>query len=173
MHRACQIVIGGLRVLALSVVLGLSIVLILGVWTLYSQGIRLLAVQTGSMTPEIKVDDAVVVQRQSFDKLRKGQVISFHAKNGPLVSHRINSINYRTHSLVTQGDQNSQPDGVVNDSQIVGEVIYLMPKLGRVANFLHRPLGLVTVVYLPATACIVWQLRILQERIKPSYRLQQ
>ncbi len=166
-----RIVIWGLRGLALAIVLGLSALLLLGVWVMHTQHIKLLGVQTGSMVPAIGVGDALLVHPQNFSDLRVGQVISYRSDNAMIVSHRLRSIDRQARTVVTQGDHNAQPDSVVAASQIVGRVTAVMPKLGRLTDSLHQPLGLVAIIYLPATVCIVWQLRYLQERLKAPYQV--
>ena len=166
-----QSVIWSLRGLALTIVLGLSALLLLATWTLHSQKTELLGVQTGSMKPSILVGDLVVTVPRNFTELRVGSVISFRDQQGVVVSHRLRQINTVARTVLTQGDRNSQPDGVVPAARIIGQVQLVLPGLGKITDGLRRPIGLVGVIYVPATLFIVWQLRLLQARLKQPYRL--
>lgn len=171
MRLLWQIVIWSLRGLALLIVLGLSALLLFGAWTMHQQGIRLLGVQTGSMVPALHVGDAIVAKPQAVTKLETGDIIAYRDDQGFIISHRLRSIDAQTGTVTTQGDHNQQPDQAVPASQIIGKVQAVLPKLGRFTDALHRPIGLIGAVYVPATVCIVWQLRLLQLRLKEPYRL--
>ena len=171
MIRPWQIFIWALRGLALAIVLGLSALLVLGAWLMQTHNIKLFGVQTGSMAPVIHIGDAILVQPQPFKAVRTGQIISYRSTNAVIVSHRVRSVNTRGKTVITQGDKNAQPDTVVSAGQIIGRAVAVLPRLGRFTDYIHQPLGLIAIVYLPATTWIVWQLRLLQIGLKSPYRL--
>lgn len=166
-----HIVIWSLRGLALLIVLGLSALLLLGAWTMHQHGSRMYSVQTGSMMPVLHVGDAVITRSQIITNLHAGDVIAYRNNQGITVSHRLLFINKQSQTVTTQGDHNPQPDDIVPASHIIGKVQLVLPKLGRVTDLLHTPVGLIGLLYLPATICIVWQLRQFQQHLKGSYRL--
>ena len=104
-----------------------------------------LTVLTPSMTPSISPGDVVVTRGIDVDSakdLRIGDVITFlpYPDDPMLVTHRIvaQSVNAQGYSFVTQGDNNNVVDswGPVNDFQIRGKVMYVVPKIGYVKEWL-------------------------------------
>jgi len=104
-----------------------------------------LTVLTPSMTPTISPGDVVVTKGIDVDSakdLRIGDVITFlpYPNDPMLVTHRIvaQSVSAKGYSFITQGDNNNAPDswGPVNDYQIRGQVMYVVPKIGYVKQWL-------------------------------------
>ena len=112
-------------------------------------GNRVYTVPTDSMQPQLQPGDAVVVRTRSPD-VTLGRVISFRDKSRPwlVVSHRVISLN--GNQLTTKGDHNPTADLPIQREQIVGQVIYVLPKLGAVISWLRTPLGLALGIYAPA-----------------------
>ncbi len=95
-------------------------------------------VVSGSMQPEINVDDLVVIKKQK--EYSKGDIIAFTVGRS-FVTHRI--IEETPQGFVTQGDANNTADEQkVKTQDISGEVIYTVKGVGRVVSFLKSPLGL-------------------------------
>ena len=71
---------------------------------------RTYAITGGSMEPRIPLGAEVFVRPVRADRLRVGDVITFHKPDdvGELVTHRIVAIRGRT--LITKGDANDDPD---------------------------------------------------------------
>jgi signal peptidase len=78
-------------------------------------GYKALAVQSGSMEPGIPIGSLVVDVPADADRLRVGDVITFHRPDGAneLITHRIVRIEERwgDRVFVTKGDANGAPDG--------------------------------------------------------------
>ncbi|MDR0847562.1 MAG: signal peptidase I [Propionibacteriaceae bacterium] len=100
-----------------------------------------LTVLTGSMEPGIAPGDVVVtrgVDMEAARDLKIGDVITFlpYPDDPTLVTHRIiaKTASAQGYSFVTQGDNNTAPDvwNPVQDYQIRGEVLYVVPKIGHV-----------------------------------------
>ena len=90
-------------------------------------------VATGSMEPQIKPGDVILIKKIDDGKdVTIGDIIQFR-KNNIFISHRIidvveqnNQICYRT-----KGDNNSIPDKeLVRMEQLKGKVLYVIPKIG-------------------------------------------
>ncbi len=95
-------------------------------------------VVSGSMQPEINVDDLVVIKKQK--EYNKGDIIAF-TNSKSFVTHRI--IEETQEGFVTQGDaNNTQDEQKVEMQDISGEVIFTIKGVGRVVSFLKSPLGL-------------------------------
>jgi len=104
-----------------------------------------LTVLTPSMKPNISPGDVVVTEGIDVDSardLRIGDVITFlpYPDDPMLVTHRIvaQSVSAQGYSFITQGDNNNVVDswGPVNDFQIRGKVMYVVPKIGYVKQWL-------------------------------------
>ncbi len=95
-------------------------------------------VVSGSMQPEINVDDVVVIKEQKA--YEKGDVIAF--SNGKsFVTHRIHEV--VDGGFVTKGDANNTvDDGIVRNKDVSGEVIFTLRGIGKVVSLLKSPLGL-------------------------------
>jgi len=104
-----------------------------------------LTVLTPSMEPAISPGDVVVtrgIDVGDAKDLRIGDVITFlpYPNDPMLVTHRIvaQSVSAQGYSFITQGDNNNVADswGPVNDFQIRGKVMYVVPKIGYVKQWL-------------------------------------
>jgi signal peptidase len=110
---------------------------------------RVYVVHTGSMSPTIPVDSAVIVHQGVY---RVGQVITFNTVNG-VVTHRL--VARRSDgTLVTQGDANKTPDpGQIPPSAVIGGVVAAPPLLGYLLTYMRNPLGLASAV---AFLIVLW-----------------
>lgn len=145
-----------------------------GMVILHTHGQRLLSVQTGSMMPTFHPGDALIVEPVKIRQLRVGQVISYQSTLDPrlIISHRLIKIDQRTGWLTTRGDALSMADQPFPSSRVVGRAIAVAPRFGRLLDFLHRPLGLALIIYLPAISLIALELWHLRLAIHPGiYRL--
>ncbi len=110
-------------------VTAILICLISGVFPLY-----LLGIATGSMHPEIKVGDAVLVNKvKSDDEINKGDVIVYE-HNGLNIVHRVTSKEKNNEGKIiyrTKGDANNGDDGLnITLDEINGKVIVKVPFIG-------------------------------------------
>ena len=95
-------------------------------------GFNLSIVGSGSMKPAMDVGDIVIVREIAADDIHEDDVI-LYKKESSMTIHRIIEIQYDNPSIsfITKGDANSAPDPVpVHPEQIVGEVVFRIPKLG-------------------------------------------
>jgi signal peptidase len=95
-------------------------------------GFNLSIVGSGSMKPAMDVGDIVIVREIAADDIHEDDVI-LYKKESSMTIHRIIEIQHDNPSIsfVTKGDANSAPDPVpVHPEQIVGEVVFRIPKLG-------------------------------------------
>lgn len=83
-------------------------------------GYSILRVISGSMEPNIKVGNFVLIKKcQSY---KKGDIVTFIDSNKNVITHRIIEIN--KDNIVTKGDANNTDDGIIHHSDIQGKVIY-------------------------------------------------
>lgn len=115
-------------------------------------------VLTGSMIPEILINDVVITKKRDSKELEVGDIITFLSTDarfyGLTITHRI--INRFVDSATgeisfeTQGDANPSPDlTLTQGNRILGEVIFKIPKLGYIQQFLATKGGWIIVILIP------------------------
>ena len=100
-------------------------------------GCYLFTIETASMAPEYPVDTVVVVRPYgSFAEIQVGDVVTYVMNEaGDTVTHRVVAIDAAGRTVTTQGDANDTADATpVLYGNVVGEVVYSIPKVGRVVR---------------------------------------
>ena len=100
-----------------------------------------LSIATGSMSPEIKIGDVVIVEKiENKNELKEGQVIAFNY-HGVTVVHRLVEIveekgeNY----YYTKGDDNKGKDNyIVYEDMIIGKIVVKIPYIGLPSVWLNN-----------------------------------
>lgn len=97
-------------------------------------------VLTGSMEPAIPVGSIVITKEQSSYEIE--DIISFQ-EEGSVITHRIISIDRERY--ITKGDANNVADTEeVQQKQILGKVILMIPLLGYLVMWLMSPFGIIS-----------------------------
>lgn len=98
-------------------------------------GFQIFTVTSGSMEPKIHTGDIIYVKNTPFQKLQKGDVITYSLNQGrTIVTHRVEKIDQKNGLLKTKGDANKEEDHVWIDREtVLGTVKYILPGLGYVA----------------------------------------
>lgn len=117
-------------------------------------------VVSGSMEPEISVNDLIIVRKH--DSYEVGDIISFESNNGSVVTHRIIAKTDTTYT--TKGDANNTSDTPVSETAVIGKVAAIIPFLGIVIQFLRTPMGMLCLVLLGLL--IILTSRILDKHTK-------
>lgn len=105
-------------------------------------GYTFFEVATGSMADTINIGDIVVVKiNESFEE---NDIIVYKEENS-FITHRVIKIDGQ--NLITRGDANNSEDKPIKSDQILGKVIYVIPKIGIWRNILASPeiLGMIIV----------------------------
>lgn len=112
-------------------------------------GYSILRVETGSMEPDIKVGSIILVKRTDPATLVKGDVITFYSNDTDtknlLVTHQIyQEPEYKDgkYHFITKGIRNTLPDAEIDESRILGKVLYKIPLLGTLYDFFSKWYGL-------------------------------
>ena len=119
-------------------------------------GYKSFLIQSGSMEPSIMTGDIIVIHQ--IEKYIKNDVVTFQNEESRIITHRIVEITNKSGDtfFVTKGDANrSEDEGVVSASNILGKVIYVIPKLGFLVAFSKSLPGLIMLVAVPALALII------------------
>ena len=116
-----------------------------------------------SMIPTIKVNDAIIVKRDNNDKYIVGDIISFYSteydSRGMVITHRIINKDKKSNNTslyTTKGDNNSIADkNSVNTDNVYGKVLFILPKIGFIKNFLSKPINIILCILIPSSFIIV------------------
>ena len=159
-----------------TAVLLLSGVLLVAAVALPPLGLRVLAVESGSMAPAIPEGSLVLARHLPVTGLEPGQVISFYppAEQPRLTTHRIVAVD-RTRGgtvVTTRGDANPGEDPWQAEllDQHCWVVVGSLPGLGRVADVLRSPAGLTVVAFVLPAVFLVSTLRLIWRRDPASAR---
>lgn len=101
-------------------------------------GFRTYTVLSGSMKPKIDPGDIVMIINKNKVNLNKNDIITFK-EDSTVITHRI--VDLEDDGYITKGDNNNSIDAfTVNPENVLGKVIFRIPKLGYIVEFLSRPL---------------------------------
>lgn len=119
---------------------------------------KILVVQSGSMTPAIKMGSVLVVK--PADNYKIGDVVTFGemSKVKTPFTHRIIDIRVQASEplYTTRGDANNGPDQKeITKKEIIGKVLFHIPYAGYAVNFAKTKLGFALIIIIPALAVIV------------------
>lgn len=90
------------------------------------------------MYPNINPGDIVVVENKNKASLNKNDIITFKANNS-VITHRI--VDIKDSVYITKGDNNDVVDPFnVTYEDILGKVLFKIPKLGYLLEFLSKPI---------------------------------
>ena len=97
---------------------------------------------SGSMSGAIEIDDLVIIHRQNEYAVE--DIINFESGDS-LVTHRI--VTVTDEGYFTKGDANNAPDrDIVPAEAVVGEVVAVIPGVGKGIAFARTPLGMLCIV---------------------------
>lgn len=104
-------------------------------------GVGASVVLSGSMEPEISVNDVIIVHRETA--YHAGDVVVFRQGGSPVV-HRIVTVSGS--DIITKGDANNASDEPIRLSDISGKVIGKIPGAGSAVDFVRSPLGVILIL---------------------------
>lgn len=93
------------------------------------------------------IDDVIIVKKCDIRKLKNDDIITF-TKEERTISHRIIKIieKEKDRAFVTQGDNNEVSDeGYVTSEQIYGKVVFSIPKIGKIVEYIQNQKGFLQV----------------------------
>lgn len=131
---------------------------------------------SGSMIPNIKIEDGVVIKRERPNKLKQGDIITFQTHdqryNGLVITHRIIGVektDYNKFYFRTKGDANSSEDTyLVKEEDIYGRVFLMIPKVGYIRNVLSKNIYWLLIVIIPSIIIVVYDVYKLLTHIKDN-----
>ena len=122
-------------------------------------------VSTGSMEPAIKTGSIVFSTLQN-QEINKGDIIVFTSPDNKEITviHRVMDI--EENEYTTKGDNNENKDSwVVFKDDIKGEVIFSLPYIGYVIDFMKSPIGFGISIGIPALILILTFIKKIKDGI--------
>jgi signal peptidase len=123
-------------------------------------GIKTFCVVSGSMEPNININDIIIVQEVEQNQINTGDIISF-TKDGETITHRVINIETDVNGEIyytTQGDANNVPDKEkVAFKNIEGKVVFKIPKIGEIVIALQQKSTLMLVLIILIIIYIIEQ----------------
>lgn len=98
-------------------------------------------VLSGSMEPEISVNDLVILKRT--ENIHVGDIVSYNDGKNQIM-HRIIKIDGNT--ITTKGDANNVSDKEITKDQITGVYVFHIKYIGNIINFFKTPIGLLVLL---------------------------
>ncbi len=155
----------------LVVLIGLILAYLVYVRVLTSQNrldevkINFYTILTQSMYPTIKAGDIVITYKNEDNVYHVGDVITFistsNTANGVTITHRIKEV-YAVNGVYTyktQGDANNVSDSAAVLSQnVIGRVVFKIPKAGYIQQFLVTSTGWIVAVVIPCLGIIIYDI---------------
>ena len=119
-------------------------------------GIRMFAVETGSMKPVYEIGDVIISKEIDPEKIEVGDDIVYLGEKGSfagkIITHRVNLIeqkedgNYR---IITQGIANEMEDPEIDQTQVIGKVVLKMYILSFLEKIVRNVYVFYFVVFIP------------------------
>jgi signal peptidase len=141
-------------------------------------GYQLYVVQSGSMSPALKIGSIVLVEPTNRVKkshsaiaapiFSKGDVVTYTA-GGDTVTHRVMNIERADTNFVyeTKGDANRTTDvKKVSEAQVMGKASLSVPYAGYVISFAKTQTGYILLVLLPAAVIISSEMVAIGQELK-------
>lgn len=100
-------------------------------------------VLSGSMEPELSTGDLIVVKELESYEYYINDIVVFQ-DSASLIVHRIVAKDAK--KLVTKGDANDASDDPIDVSAVKGKVIFKIPFVGNIINFLKTPVGTALII---------------------------
>ena len=124
-------------------------------------------VLSGSMEDTIMPGDLILTKEIDTLELKDGDVISFRTNKYTVIKHRIIDIveDEGERKYYTKGDNNDTADSnIVCNNQIEGIYRYRIPKLGNIAIYLQKPIGIIICIAVPLIIILIAQLADLKSK---------
>ena len=156
MNSKAKKIINKISTIILNILLVIvSILIIIGIYYLvqikvlnnsYANifGYTFFEVATGSMSNTIEIGDVVIVK---ITKEVKENEIIVYSEDNNFITHRLIKID-ENGKFITKGDANNSEDKPIEEAQILGKVIYIIPKIGILKRAILSPQVLILILTL-------------------------
>ena len=158
----------GVYYTVLGAILFIALLLIVSTFPI-TGNVKLLSVLSGSMEPTIHTGSVIIIKPESTYKI--GDVITFgkNTKTDIPTTHRISEMKIVSGESVykTKGDANNAEDSTETpQKEVIGKVLFSIPWLGYIVDFVKKPMGLMLVIVIPAVIIVYDELRKIAKEVK-------
>ncbi len=142
-------------------ILSTVIVVLVVILAVLLAGVRLIgfkpfSVLSPSMTPKYDPGDMVYVKSKAPAKIQKGDVITFILADDTVATHRVDAVDREQGCFYTKGDANEFRDSApVYYENVIGTVVFSIPKLGYLSAALQGPSGKFIIVAVIAILALI------------------
>lgn len=122
--------------------------------------IRIFTIATGSMLPEYKIGDVIIVGKKDYDKIVVGDDLVYQGMVGSykdkVITHRIINVNYdgKEYKYETKGINAENKDPIVSESQVYGVVKFKPVTLSTISRILNNSFGFYFLIFVPIALLI-------------------
>lgn len=118
---------------------------------------RIYIVDSGSMSPTIKVGSMIIVKEMEPQEIKEGDIITYYGStNSVKVTHRVVEVQQQGQSFITRGDANETNDPMPLEAQkVIGKVVFTIPFIGVMFSFISTGQGIATLLILGAAWILV------------------
>lgn len=134
----------------ITVILIILLINIFSIFHISFFGFRVYRVGSGSMEPELKVNDFILVKKE--DKYEINDIVTYQNKS-EYVTHRIIEINEDT--IITKGDANNTADDAIKKDNVIGKVIVKSHILGFILYLFSKPISWILLFLIGVTVILI------------------
>ncbi len=120
-------------------------------------------VLSGSMEPELMINDVVIIKETT--DVKENDIVVFQ-ENNMMIIHRIIQTDEKT--ITTKGDANNVEDAPISKNSVKGIMIAKIPKVGSIVQILKQPF---VVAMILAAAFVLTEMSYRKEKTKDSEEL--
>ncbi len=138
------------RIINITIISILILLLAMNIYTLIQQvffrndlpkvfGYARAQMVSGSMEDAISIGDMIIIHKA--DTYNVGDIVTYRANS--LITHRI--VVKTDEGYIVKGDANNTSDGEIKPDKIEGKVVFIIPWIGFVFDFLKTSLGILII----------------------------
>lgn len=136
-------------------------------------GLKTFCIISGSMKPEIEVNDIIIIKEVNQEEIKINDIISFK-NNQEIITHRVTNIEYGTDGKVyytTKGDaNNAEDDEKITFEKIEGKYIFKIKKLGAIVTALQNKTTLIITMIMLVILYLIEQKNTLKKEKRSRER---
>lgn len=119
-------------------------------------GYGVFRVSSASMEPDLMVGDVILSKEVPAEELQAGDVVTYYGTQGDvkgkIITHKVTAKPYKENDVYyiqTQGIAiGAPPDPVIQESQLLGKMVMIIPLLNYLYDFFLTPFGLIVILLL-------------------------
>ena len=119
----------------------IALIGVIAVWsTTGLLGFTPTVIASGSMQPALNPGDMAIIIKTPAEAIKVGDIIQYQPSSGSPTIHRVID-KYKAGGqlwFITKGDANNVPDDPINERQVMGKLVFTIPKLGWVSIYLKE-----------------------------------